>query len=353
MRRALGLILLIILLIDLAILLTALAPGSPPASARDWLGKAVPYLVVILLGVVVGLAELASTFSDYPMDAVISAWGLGLIALNGAMAAIVFAVVRIYAPETDLFLLVLGIGVGFQALIRTKFTLAKQFSGAEGGDLSLNLGWLYEQFQSLCKTQIDQALMRRRQPIVRELVESFPSQLALFNMAYYTVVARRTLAPDEESRQLAELTARLQDTSLPDEVIRMTLALHMLETGGEGHAQALIEAASRRVSRAEAVAEAPEVVAAVEAPDREAVTKGLADSLSLDALKGLALEVVERKAAGNVRDEWYEYVEGTADDMASPEPVRRTSLARFIVDKAGPAFAAEKLAASSQEPLSP
>ncbi len=103
------------------------------------------------------------------MDAVVSAWGLGLIALNGAMAAIAFTVVRFYTSETNLFLLVLTVGVGFQAIIRTKFTMARQFSSAEGGDLSLNLGWLYEQFQSLCKTQIDQALMRRRrQPVIRK-----------------------------------------------------------------------------------------------------------------------------------------------------------------------------------------
>jgi len=55
-----------------------------------------------------------------------------------------------------------------------------------------------------------------------------------------------------------------------------------------------------------------------------------------------------------VRDEWRKYVEGTAGDAASPEPVRCTSLARFIVDKAGPAFAAGKLAAAiPQEPPAP
>lgn len=340
-RYALGPILLALLLIGLSILLTALGPDGPPTGGRAWLTAVVPYLVVTLLGVIVGLAELASTFADYPMDAVVSGWGLGLVGLNGMMAAIVFAVVRFYAPETNLFLLVLGVGIGFQALIRTKFTLAKQFSGGEGGDLSLNLGWLYEQFQALCKTQIDQALMRRRQPMVQQLVERYPSQLALFNMAYYTVVARRTFTPEEEAQQLAELTRRLQDPSLPDEVIRMTLALHILETGGEGHARALIEAASRR---------APSAAAAAEMPDREAVTRGLAERLDLDALKGLALEVVERVAAGDVRDEWQAYVEGTADDAASPEPVRRTSLARFIVDKGGLAFAAERLNAVAEAP---
>ena len=340
MCRALGLILLVVLLVGLAVLLTGLAPGGPPADARTWLAGAVPYLSVILLGVVVGLAELASTFANYPTNAVVSAWGLGLIALNGAVAALVFAIVRFYAPETDLFLLVLAVGVGFQTLIRTKFTLAKQFSGVGEKDLSLDLGWLYEQFQSLCKMQIDQSLMRRRQSVVQELVEAFPSQLALFNMAYYTVIARRTFTSEEEERQLSELNERLR-ASLPEEVIRRTLALHILETGGEGHARALIEAVPRREPSA----------AAAQAPNHEEITRDLAERLDLDALEATALKVVEDAAAGDARDEWRAYVEGTASDTASPEAVRRLNLARFIVDRAGLAFAAEKLAAATpQEP---
>jgi hypothetical protein len=344
-KRVLGITLLIVLLLGLVAGLTALAPGGPPTTAQGWLVGAVPCSVVALLGVVVGLAELASTFSDYPMDAVVSAWGLGLIALNGAMAAVVFAVARVYAPDVGLFPLVLGVGIGFQALIRTKFTLAKQFSGGDGSDLSLNLGWLYEQFQSLCKTQIDQALMRRRQPMVQKLVDSFPDKMALFNIAYYTTVARRTLAPDEEARQIDELTKRLTDPSLPSEVTLLMLALHILETGGEEHARALVEAASRRAAPEAAIAKAPEMAAAVEAPDRETVTKDLAQRLGLGALKALALEVVGQKAAGDVRDDWRKYIKGTAGDTEASELVRRTSLARFIVDKAGPAFAAEKLTA--------
>ncbi|MBS3785100.1 MAG: hypothetical protein KGY78_11720, partial [Anaerolineae bacterium] len=302
-----------------------------------------PYLAVILLGVVVGLAELASTFADYPTDAIVSAWGLGLIVLNGAMAAIVLAVVRLYANATNLFLLVLAVGVGFQALIRTEFTLAKQFSGEGGGDLSLNLGWLYDQFQALCKTQIDQSLMRRRQPIVRELVEAFPSKLALFNMAYYTLVARRTLAPEEEARQVTQLTKRLEDSSLPDDVVRRMLALHILETGGDEHARALIEAAAAEPRRA--------TVARV--PDREDITRELAERLDLQSLKGMALGVVEREAAGEMRDTWRSYVEGTAGDEASAEAVRRTTLARFIVDKTDPASAADMLVSALEERPTP
>ena len=71
-KRALGIILLVVLLLGLVAVLTALASDGPPTTAQGWLTAAGPYLVVVLLGVVVGLAELASTFSDYPMDAVVS-----------------------------------------------------------------------------------------------------------------------------------------------------------------------------------------------------------------------------------------------------------------------------------------
>jgi len=342
MKRVLGVLLLVLFLLCLAALLAAASPTSQLTSVQAWVTEMFPYLAVILLGVVVGLAELASTFADYPTDAIVSAWGLGLIVLNGAMAAIVLAVVRLYASETNLFLLVLAVGVGFQALIRTEFTLAKQFSGEGGGDLSLNLGWLYDQFQALCKTQIDQALMRRRQPIVRELVKAFPSKLSLFNMAYYTLVARRTLAPEEEARQVAQLTKRLEDSSLPDDVVRRMLALHILETGGDEHARALIEAAAE-----------PRPATVARVPDREEITRELAERLDLESLKGMALEVVEREAAGEMRATWRSYVEGTAGDEASAEAVRRTTLARFIVDKTDPASAADMLVSALEERPTP
>jgi len=346
-----GVIILAAGLLALIVTLAALAPEGTPVTTRQWLRTIIPYLIVVLLGVFVGLAELVSTFDDYPMDAVMSGWGLGLIALNGAMAGIVLAIVRAYTPETDLSLLVLGVGVGFQAIIRTRFVLAKEFSGTGGGDLSLNLGWLYEQFQTLCKTQVDQALMHRRQPIVRELVDAFPSDLALFNMAYYTVVARRTFTPEEEAQHLAALTERLEDRALPEEVIRMTIALHILETGGEAHARALISAAKpparqppvEKRKAVRSMADVPEIARTFETPGRETITKNLATHLDLDQLQSIALEVVGQKAAGDMRADWLAYVQNTVADVDSPEAVRQTSLARFIVDKAGPAFASNRL----------
>lgn len=107
-----------------------------------------PYLLVGALGAGVGLAELSSTFSEYPREAIATKWGQYLMWLNAIAAVGAYFIGRAYAPAgTDPVLLILTIGVGFPALIRTKFTLAKQFGGDGKDDLSINLGWLYDQFQ--------------------------------------------------------------------------------------------------------------------------------------------------------------------------------------------------------------
>lgn len=72
----------------------------------------------------------------------------------------------------------------------------------EGGEneVSLNLGWLYEQFQHLCRTQIDLELMKNRRTAVTQILQYYPTIAELYDIAYYTIIARATLTPEEEKR---------------------------------------------------------------------------------------------------------------------------------------------------------
>ena len=97
---------------------------------KDGLGSLTPFIAVGALGAAVGLAELTSTFEDYPREAIMTHWGQYLIWLNGGTAVLAFFITRFYAPaETNIFLLILMVGIGFPTLIRTNFTFAKQFGG--------------------------------------------------------------------------------------------------------------------------------------------------------------------------------------------------------------------------------
>ncbi|MGB9723396.1 MAG: hypothetical protein ACP5OO_05570 [Chloroflexia bacterium] len=344
-RRIVGIVVLLLVVGALLVVLTLTAPlpagVARPQTFGNWLGVATPYIVVALLGMVVGLAELGSTFPNYPLEAITSGWGLGLVGLNGVVAALVLAIVRYYAPEADLFLLVLAVGVGFQAIIRTRFVLAKQFGGGgEERDLSLNLGWLYEQFQSICKTQIDLALMRERESAIEPLIRAFPNEKTLYNLALYTVMARGTFSREEEQAKIEELNKTMANPSLPPEVVQKAMALAILETGGQGFARMLcglppkakLPPPARMLGRDELVAR-------------------LMQALDMEKLADLAYQAVDLAPAGD-RELLKRFVDGTVADKRSTEQTVKAVLARFIVEKGGIAFA-QAILSPGEQPAGP
>lgn len=197
-----------------------------------------PYAIAVGFAMVVGIAEVVSTFSESPREAMLTGWAWGLVLLNGIAAALVLALVLLSpTARANSVLTALAVGIGLPTLIRTKFTVAKQFTGGEGGDLSLNLGWLYEQFQSLCKTQIDLRLMTFRHQLVQRLITRYPDEKTLFQLAQHTVLTRAGLTEEEREQRntyLEETFARL-----PPETARVALALFILDTGGREYLEML------------------------------------------------------------------------------------------------------------------
>jgi len=345
-RRIVGVVVLLLVVGGLLAVLTRAAPLpagiAQPQNFWGWLGIATPYIVVALLGMAVGLAELASTFPNYPLEAITSGWGLGLIGLNGVVAALVLAIVRYYAPQTDLFLLVLAVGVGFQAIIRTRFVLAKQFGGGgEERDLSLNLGWLYEQFQGICRTQIDLALMRERESVIEPLVARFPSEKTLYNLALYTVMARGTFSREEEQAKIRELNEAMSNTSLPPEVVQKAMALAILEIGGQGFARMLCGLPPEK-----------KLPPPARLPEKDELVTRLMRAWDLSRLADLAHQAVDLAPDGD-REALKKFVDETVGDKGRTEQAIKTFLARFIVEKGGIAFALENLPSEERPDTGP
>ncbi len=213
------------------------------AQVRELSLKVTPYLVVGTLGAIVAIAELSSTFPTYPREALSTRWARIMILVNVVTAILALVLVRITMPETDVVLQVLTVGVGFQAIIRTRFVLAKPIGkGHNGGEISLNLGWLYDQFQNLCRTQIDLELMNNRRTAVTRLIQYYPSLAQLYDTAWYTIIARATLTKEEEEERLAELD-RLMDPKAPESFARASIALMILENGGQAYVDLLLDQA--------------------------------------------------------------------------------------------------------------
>lgn len=268
---------------------------------KDALGSLTPFIAVGTLGAAVGLAELTSTFEDYPREAIMTQWGQYLIWLNGGTAVLAFFIVRFYAPaETNIFLLILMVGLGFPTLIRTNFTFAKQFGGDSKGDMGINLGWLYEQFQTLCKKQIDVELMTFRRKQVDRLLARYPTVQELYQTALYTIKARATFTKAEEETKLSELQQKI-DPKFPIEAARTEIGLLILEVGGLAYVDLLVEArrdapvpvaaAVAEASRGAAAPAAATAALAGGAPDSESVVKKLVE-MPLDDLVSFGVSLL-------------------------------------------------------------
>jgi hypothetical protein len=278
----------------------------------------IPYAAVGALGAAVGLSEVSSTFSDYPREAIVTRWGQYLIGLNALAAMVAYLLARIYAPpDTDPTVLIVAVGVGFPALIRTKFTLAKNFGGGNGeGDVSVNLGWLYDQFQYLCKKQIDLELMTYRRAKVDQLLKRYSTVQELYDTALYALKARATLTPEEETAKRAELERIIGD-KLPPELTRLDLGLLILELGG--------------VAFVDSMTLARETIGA--AGGHEALTLDrVVKELRALPLAELTQKAIDACSAPDDKDKIRQLAEPVP---GIPELTQKASIARYLADKLG------------------
>jgi hypothetical protein len=229
-------------------------------------------------------------------------------------------ITRITMPEMNPVLQVLAVGVGFQALIRTRFILAKPINGRGEGEISLNLGWLYDQFQNLCRTQIDLELMNNRRTAVTRLLEYYPSLAELYDIAWYTIIARATLSDDEEAARLAELE-KLIDPKAPEQFARTSIALMVLENGGQAYVDLLLDQAMDMEGDMAAALPVPQAMTT------EKLVWELIESYSVDELVALTSRLTEDQRVCD----WVK--EAAAPDPGTSEANRKSAIAHFLVQQ--------------------
>lgn len=288
-----------------------------------------PYLGVALLGATVAMAELASTFPTYPREALRTRWSRILILVNVVAAILALIIARVTMPEANPVLLVIGVGVGFQSIIRTKFVLARSIGGPgeRENEVSLNLGWLYEQFQNLCRTQIDLELMKNRRTAVIHLLEIYPTIAQLYDIAYYTIIARATLTPEEEKMRLEQLQT-LIDPKAPEYFARNSMALTILENGGPGYVEMLLSQAQMESATAVPVR-----------VSEEQLVWQLVENHTLAQLVALSQKICEDERA-------YQWVQdAAAPSTGTSEASQKASIAYFLVQQVGIEKVSQALAA--------
>lgn len=304
---------------------SALPAWVPDLQTRLWtvLDFLAPYVVVALLGGNVGLAELTATFQTYPREALRTRWAWILVGVNGIAAILALMIVQATMPQMNVVLQVLGVGVGFQAIIRTKFVLAKpvgQKDNTNGvGEVSVNLGWLYDQFQNLCRTQIDLELMNNRRTAVTRLIKYYPSLAELYDIAWYTVIARATLTEEEEQKRLDRLE-RLIDPKAPENFAKTSIALLILENGGQAYVELLLNQAMQ--------SSAPEALP-MEMVTPEHLVRHMVENQTLDQLLEMAHRLTDNAEILN----WIEEAAEPAPETS--EASQKAAICHFLINQVG------------------
>jgi hypothetical protein len=303
---------------------SSLPSWIPDLQRRIWavLGFLAPYLVVGFLGGGVGLAELAATFQTYPREALRTRWAWILILVNLVTAILALMIVQATMPTVNLVLQVIGVGVGFQAIIRTKFVLARPMGNevqTSSGEVSVNLGWLYDQFQNLCRTQIDLELMNNRRTAVTRMIKYYPTLAELYDIAWYTIIARATLSSEEEKNRLERLE-KLIDPKAPENFAKTSIALMILENGGRAYVELLLNQAGHQ-------SEVEAATRMTQSPDQ--LVRNLVDQYSLTQLVDLAKTLTDIEEVLN----WIL-------DAAKPTPEisvanQKAAIAHFMVQQIG------------------
>ena len=184
-----------------------------------------PYMLVVALSFLWALTEVLQTFRSDIRRALRSGWSALLIGVNVLFALLIFALARHLAPPSvNPYLLALGVGAGWQALLRTRINLLQPLTPEAGEAISLSLSDLYGRFQGFCREQIDQSLIARRIRLLEQATER-PVEVLEREVRLYGY-ASLLHTPEEVEGYLTRLR------NLPPEQQAFLLASYLLRQGG-------------------------------------------------------------------------------------------------------------------------
>jgi hypothetical protein len=325
--RSAKILILLVTLFSLMLVVLLAWPVDPAAPAwmelfqrslRQFTAIISPFLVIGFVGGLVGVAELVSTFKTYPREALLTRWAWVLIFANVLAAVAALLILRATTPPMSFLMEFLIVAFGFQGIIRTRFVLAKQVGTDKDGEVAVNLGWLYDQFSNLARRQIDLELMNNRRTAVTRLLQYYPTLAELYDIALYTITARETLTPEEEQTKLAELE-KLIDPKAPEQFAKASIALMILENGGQTYVDLLLAQAMNHAEMAPSAT-----------PYRqEDLIRRLVEGYELEALVALTDQLTNDES-----------IQKYVHDAAKPDPAigqaeQKATIAHFLIQQIG------------------
>lgn len=196
------------------------------------------WVLVLILVFAFALAEIAMMFPDFLKEALWSPWSWAYLLLNMATSAGALYLTGKTTGQPITPMLGMVVGLGFPTILRSKFTLLKRI-GAEGSDLSVDLGGWYDRFARLFRDRMDQAVLDKRDEFVSALMNKYRTPPELQAKAAHLI----GLFPnDPEQTQKREYIEKVMQQGVSDEQKCSTLASFILLRGGRKYAEKLLQA---------------------------------------------------------------------------------------------------------------
>lgn len=163
------------------------------------------FAAAVLLGILVGLAELVSRYRDAPQSALYKPPALGYLALNGAASGLALALIRAFGwtfgagANTVRWTQLLVAGVGAMALFRTSLFTVR----AGDRDIAVGPATFLQIFRDAADREVDRLRASDRSSKVGDLMDGVDYTRASEGLVPYCLALMQNV-PDEEQQKLVQ-----------------------------------------------------------------------------------------------------------------------------------------------------
>ncbi|MBI2871955.1 MAG: hypothetical protein HYY00_02050 [Chloroflexi bacterium] len=206
------------------------------------------WVVVTLIGGLVGLGELVSRYRDAPFRAATSPPGVVYIVLNAVAGVAALALSRqlgwVMATDRGDIPLgwVLAAGFGAVAVLRSSVFAVR----AGNQDVSVGPSALLQIVLQAADREVDRTRATQRALAVDRAMEGVSFEKAQAALPAYCLVLMQNVPQDEQER-LAREVAALADSEMPEAAKARALGLALMNVVGEGVLQAAVRSLGEQI----------------------------------------------------------------------------------------------------------
>jgi hypothetical protein len=207
-------------------------------------------IVVVVLGILVGLAELVSRYRDAPQSVLYKPPALLYLALNGAASGLALALIRAYgwtfgvAAGAARWTQLLVAGVGAMALFRTSLFTVR----AGDRDIGIGPAAFLQIFREAADRGVDRLRARARSLEVGKLMDGIDYGKASKGLIPYCLALMQNVS-DEEQKKLAQAVKLLDAEPIEDAVKVPILGLLVMDVVGPGVLTGAVDALREQMKK--------------------------------------------------------------------------------------------------------